>query len=597
MSDSESSQQTIDWPEPIPPDQKLQPRHGWDNEVDVREGQRLCKRMSCGLSADSFGKNNCYELAHRLYAQGVSQKTAVRLIMAFTKPLLSLPDISLQVDSAYSHSVNIPGLLSVAGGSNAPDDFDNIDDDEDLSWLEGGLTTWPRPLLIDPKQNSAKILDGILDDRPGNLVSSNGALYSLEVESRIWREVPEDEVAAEFRACDPDFSLDTGRLRQIVRALHVERHTKAQPFDWIDEPDDAPLPRDLVLFKNGVLDVVTGVLHPHTGALFATGLPDFDYDPEATCPTWDRCLGEWLHDSYHPTLLEFMGYCLTPDVSAHKLLALIGARRGGKSTILNVMSALVGASHTASRTLHDLATDFALEGLTDKKLLMVPDASDTEASRRAVALDRIKAISGGDEVSINRKGLRIVTGRVPARLAIAANRHPRFLDDSGALAARELIIMFERSFEGKEDRELGTKLHDELPGIANAALAALKRLRSNRMRFTVGAKGAAAIRDLAESQSPALRFARAHVQVTGDASDFTPLDIVFLRYEEWAHEESLGARELRDRDGFKNDVIAALAARGVRYERRRWRDPKSEWTRGKSPRVRGFVGLKMRVSP
>lgn len=595
MSDSLIT--TNDWQAPATPDERIQPKHGWDNPDDVREGQRICKDFAYGLTANASGERVAYDVAHRLYAYGLSQRTAVRLMLAFCKPQLSEADIALQVAHAYDAATNAPGLLSLARPTVEDESEAAGNDEEDLSWLEGGLTSWPRPVLIDPRQNNAKILDGILDDRPGKIVSSNGVLYSLDTESKIWSEVSEDAVAAEFRACDPDLTLDTGRIRQIARALHVERHTTARPFDWIDEPHDAPLPRDLVLFRNGVLDIESGVLHPHTGALFATGLPDFDYDPAATCPTWNRCLGEWLHESYHPTLLEFMGFCLVPDTRYEKLLALIGARRGGKSTILRVLGWLVGDAHTTARTLHDLSTDFALEGLTDKKLVIVPDASDTEASRRAVALDRIKAISGGDIVSVNRKGLKIITDRIPARLAIAANRHPRFLDDSGALAARELLITFERSFVGKEDRDLSAKLRDELPGIANAALAALKRLRANGGRFTIGARGAAALRDLAESQSPALRFAKLHLNMTGDADDFTPLDIAFERYETWAMEESLGARERRDRDSFKNDIVAALGARGVRYVRKRWRDPQSGSAHGGSPRVRGFTGLRMRPVP
>jgi phage/plasmid-associated DNA primase len=193
----------------------------------------------------------------------------------------------------------------------------------------------------------------------------------------------------------------------------------------------------------------------------------------------------------------------------------------------------------------------------------------------------------------------MITGRIPARLAIAANRHPAFLDDSGALAARELLVTFERSFLGNEDRELSAKLHDELPGIANKALAALRRLRANGGKFTIGAKGATAARELAESQSPALRFAKAHLKVTGDAEDFTPLDSAFERYEEWALAESLGARERRNRDAFKNDIIAALADRGVAHARRRWRGPGSlgEWEHGIRPRVRGFVGVVLKPDP
>jgi phage/plasmid-associated DNA primase len=333
---------------------------------------------------------------------------------------------------------------------------------------------------------------------------------------------------------------------------------------------------------------------PHTGQYFATGLPEFDYDAAATCPTWDRCVGEWLDSSYHDTLHEFMGYVMTPDTSQDKLLAAIGVRRGGKSTTLQVMSWLVGAAHVVSRTLNDLGGDFGLEGTLDKKLMIIPDASDTELSKRSTALDRIKSITGRDDVSVNRKGVKIVSAKLPTRLALAANRHPKFLDDSGALNARELILVFDRSFEGKEDRDLSSKLRAELPGIANRALEGLRRLRANG-RFTVGEKGLAAARELAESQSPALRFAHARLNVTGDADDFTPLGAVFESYTEWAvFSEELGSRERRNRDDFKNDLVAALMSKGVRYDRRRWRDPDAG-KHGNAPRVRGFIGITMKA--
>src|SRR5205807_2637736 len=89
---------------------------------------------------------------------------------------------------------------------------------------------------------------------------------------------------------------------------------------------------------------------------------------------------------------------------------------------------------------------------------------------RSTALERIKCITGNDVVSVNRKNRPIVNGRVPAKLVIVANQHPKFLDESGALAARELPLIFERSWRGKEDRELRAKLTRELPGIANWAL-------------------------------------------------------------------------------------------------------------------------------
>jgi hypothetical protein len=58
-------------------------------------------------------------------------------------------------------------------------------------------------------------------------------------------------------------------------------------------------------------------------------------------------------------------WAMTPGTSLEKSLALIGARRGGKSTALRVMTWLCGASHVISRTLNDLGGEFGLEGALD----------------------------------------------------------------------------------------------------------------------------------------------------------------------------------------------------------------------------------------
>jgi len=72
------------------------------------------------------------------------------------------------------------------------------------------------------------------------------------------------------------------------------------------------------------------------------------------------------------------------------------------------------------------------------------------------------------------------------RLLVLGNRQPTWIDESGALAARQLAIVFDRSFEGKEDQSVEDALIAELPGIANWALEGLKRLRANSYKFSVG---------------------------------------------------------------------------------------------------------------
>lgn len=114
------------------------------------------------------------------------------------------------------------------------------------------------------------------------------------------------------------------------------------------------------------------------------------------------------------------------------------------------------------------------------------------------------------------------------------------------------------------------------------------------MRFSVGAKGLAALRDIELSQSPALRFAEAHLDVTGNLDDFGGSNnLVHANYDIWAGEEGLHGRERRNRDDFKHDLLAALGPRGVIYDQRRWHDPNKPRS-GKGKRVRGWFGFKLK---
>ncbi len=59
---------------------------------------------------------------------------------------------------------------------------------------------------------------------------------------------------------------------------------------------EGPAPGRVAIVRNGRIDLDTGLLHPPTPRLFATAGAAVDYDPAATCPTWERFLGEIFAD-------------------------------------------------------------------------------------------------------------------------------------------------------------------------------------------------------------------------------------------------------------------------------------------------------------
>jgi len=583
-----TNRDTLHWPTA---DELLSPKYGWDNACDIRTAVKLCHSKEYALSDSAKGRHEAFRLGQELYRLGLRQKTAHRLIMKHNKPKLSRSDVTEAINNVWRAPANPPGSWSEAGRPDFDFDEDCADDPEDDSWMEGGgMGSWPYPLHYDTKQNSAALLREFCRSRPGKLVSAaDGNLYSLR-ENGIWEEKTAQEIAVKFRGTDPTAELDTPRVERIVRCASVELFTPALPFEWITEPDTAPEPNNLALFENGVLDTATCTLLPHDGSLLATGTPAFAFSPEAHCSRWLQFLNETLHPSYHPTVQEMLGLLMVPDTSIHVIFLLSGVTRSGKSTLMHVAESLVGRDYTTSRTLNDLAGDFGLEGCGSAKLLAIPDASDAHITRRSTAVERLKTISGGDVVSVNRKGKEIVNQRIPARIMMACNRMPKMLDESGALAARVVQLTFGRAVpEGERDSDLGAKLETEMPGIANWALDGLRRLRANGGKFTIGAKGAAAVRNLAMAQSPALRFADERLVLTKNRDDFLPLDKLYEEYAMWADDEGLSFRERRNKTDLKEDLVAALGDQ-VAYARRRWQDP-LEAPQKVRKQHRGFTGL------
>ncbi|QHO74652.1 hypothetical protein ACH79_20435 [Bradyrhizobium sp. CCBAU 051011] len=158
-----------------------------------------------------------------------------------------------------------------------------------------------------------------------------------------------------------------------------------------------------------------------------------------------------------------------------------------------------------------------------------------------------------------------------------------------------MVFTFETSFAGREDLTLRDRLAAERPGIANWAIKGLERLREQG-KFTIGAKGKVAQHEVKLAQSPALRFASECLVITGKREDMVPVPLIFDVYGEWAAREELSPRERRNKNDFKEDMIAALRARGVKYasNQTRWHDPFKP-TGGKGERIKGrFIGIRLK---
>jgi putative DNA primase/helicase len=299
------------------------------------------------------------------------------------------------------------------------------------------------------------------------------------------------------------------------------------PF-WIGEGRPFSAPKNMIAFSNGLLDLeAPAALIPHSPDWCSTVCLPFAYDPLATCPAWEQFLAEVFEgDQDRVALLqEFFGYCLAADTSLQKALVLVGKPRSGKGTIQRLLGALVGPDSSTGFSLERLATEFGPSALVNKAVALVGEVELAANPQRTKIVEVLKSIIGEDALSINTKyEARFTSLRLPTRFVIASNTVPRLLDASGALAHRFLFVPFDISFVGREDIHLEEKLLAELPGIANWALAGLRRLRAVGGRFTLGGGHKRLAAQYAADTSPIVAWVRAEMVVhrRADAGDLPP---------------------------------------------------------------------------
>src|SRR5262249_45329706 len=255
-----------------------------------------------------------------------------------------------------------------------------------------------------------------------------------------------------------------GDLLEALAAITILANDIDQPT-WLDDGESGMI----VAVGNGLLEVETRRLLPHTPLFFNQTAVPFDYDERAPQPKrWCDFLDALWPDepAAIDTLAQWFGYVISGRLDLHKILLMVGPTRGGKGVIARVLTALVGRRNVAGPTLHSLGGDFGLAPLIGKSLAIISDARFVGRNSNVV-VERLLSISGEDTLTVNRKYRDQWTGKLPSRLHVISNELPKLGDASTAIIGRIILLMLSRSWLGKEDHNLETVLHAELPGILN----------------------------------------------------------------------------------------------------------------------------------
>lgn len=367
----------------------------------------------------------------------------------------------------------------------------------------------------------------------------------------------------------PDSKLSSSRIAGTVAVLR----------DQVPMMGEIDPPSLLIPFINGVLDMTTGELAPHTPAVRNSRIVSVPYNPAATCDQWSA----WLADIFETDrgrvalLQEVIGWCMCSDnLGIQKAVTLIGVSRAGKGTILGILSRLLGSAAGAFQ-LGDLTDSKVLAGMRSKNVAIDYDAASPEQKIARQVTGRFKAITANEPLSIQllytQEPLQVALN---CKLILAANSVPTLWDDSGAAANRWVPLVFDKQFAGVEDTGLQDRLATELEGIAVWAIEGLRRLMAQR-RFTMPVSSRDELDSLVDAASPLDRFVDECCKT--EAGIRCSEDEVWSVYETWMRSKGM---EANNRKGMMKAFRDAVRGRGAVWKKS---------IRVNSKTTQGFDGL------
>lgn len=286
-------------------------------------------------------------------------------------------------------------------------------------------------------------------------------------------------VAEQAARADNDAHADNLRSQAEALFKHAGRSENANKIDAalklaapLFECDPGKLDADprLVGCTNGVVDLRTGKLSPSDPSQYITKSTGQEYDPAATCPTWDKTLARIFRK--HPDVPAFMqrlaGYWLTGLTDPPYLAVLYGIGANGKTTVVETISHVLGDYATAApRGLLTVkygsgnpATELA--SLHGKRLVVTSETS--EGCRLDEEL--IKAMTGSDRITARKLYHDYFTFSPTHKLALLTNHKPIVRGQDEGIWRRLLLVPFDEVIpRSEQDLALRDKLRAEAPGI------------------------------------------------------------------------------------------------------------------------------------
>lgn len=299
---------------------------------------------------------------------------------------------------------------------------------------------------------------------------------------------------------------------------------------------------NLIAFKNGVLNIADDTFTDFSPEYVITNKIPHNYNPDAKSELLEGVMRKLAcgDENVYKLLFQSIGYCFYRRNELRKSFFLLGEKRNGKSTFLDMVGTLLGEDNTANLDLCEIGDRFRTAELTGKLANIGDDINDEWVSNTAI----FKKVVSGDTVTAERKGKDPFKLRSFAKFFFSANSLPRLGrgKDSSAVLDRLVVIPFDAKFT-KDDADYDPfikyklRCEDVMEALIAKAVPALREVLIDQ-EFATCDKVKRNIEEFEKSNNPILEFFEEL-----DEADYLnePVKAVYQRYNSFCISNNLQA--------------------------------------------------------
>ena len=273
--------------------------------------------------------------------------------------------------------------------------------------------------------------------------------------------------------------IDYGmKQKHVVEILNMIMQTTYQSASIFDTNED------YLHTKNCVIDIKTMKTFENSHKFITRNQISTTYDKNAECPKILEFLDRIMDtEEDKEELLDLLATILIHKHKFERAIVFVGEQANGKSTLIEVIIAMLGSSNIANNSLQYLAINtHATASLRGVMLNAYNDLDDKEIQHTGM----IKQLISQDHVKIDMKFKETYITRLKIRMLFAANVLPELPANDQASFRRFWIINFPFIIPPEErDLRLIEKLTtpEELSGFLNILLERANYLLNNDFKF------------------------------------------------------------------------------------------------------------------